>query len=98
MIDILLVDKLHESIPGEIGYEYSSSDVSVNGKRLNVGEDSVQINDDGSMDSCANEALAYNQLGAILRSNYNNTGFVHISLLSRIHAFDCLLMSIVMCL
>ena len=68
MMDILMLDKLQYTLPGETGYEYSSSDVSVSGKRLNM----EQINDDGSMDSCANDVLEYNQLGSILRSANNN--------------------------
>ena len=76
MLDVVMIDMLSGSLPGEPGYQYEgeSSGTSVSGKRF---DPVVNANDDGSIDSCAGDSLEYNQMGTILED-------------MGINQFDCL--------
>ena len=76
MLDVLMVDKVQGSVPGEVGYQYTSDDVEINVLRL---ESSGNIN--GSINSCASDYLEFDQVGTVVNDNLNGTNE---------DSFDCL--------
>ena len=81
MTNILMVDKLQGSLPGEQGYQYDDGNgVSINAMRIDARAESQSSTiENGSLISCASDYLEFDQIGTIMNASTSN-----------VDTFDCL--------